>query len=140
MREPLPRIPQASLADPQVRMRLLDKVEGLMAVLGAARVRVDNPAVKDKAGEERLKRVRTNLEKMLKVCNDARAWLRQPVTSDAMALRRPMTFREYVEVSSFAEYLVLSRFGPLTEAEVEKADVEELCRIFGEFACDEDAA
>ena len=140
MREPLPRIPQASLADPQVRMRLLDKVEGLMAVLGAARVRVDNPAVKDKAGEERLKRVRTNLEKMLKVCNDARAWLRQPVTSDAMALRRPMTFREYVEVSSFAEYLVLSRFGPLTEAEVEKADVEELCRIFGEFVCDEDAA
>ena len=140
MREPLPRIPQASLSDPQVRMRLLDKVEGLMAVLGAARVRVDNPAVKDEAGVERLKRVRTNLEKMLKVCNDARAWLRQPVTSDSMALRRPMTFREYVEVSSFAEYLVLSRFGPLTEAEVEKADVEKLCRIFGEFACDEDAA
>jgi hypothetical protein len=140
MNKPLPRIPQASLADPQIRMRLLDKVEGLMAVLGAAQVRVDDPAVKNEAGEERLKRVRTNLEKMLKVCNDARAWLRQPVTSDAMALRRPMTFREYVEVSSFAEYLVLSRLGPLTEAEVDKADVEELCRIFGEFTRDEDAA
>ena len=140
MREPLPRIPQASLADPQVRLRLLDKVEGLMAVLGAAQVRINAPAVKDEAGEEKQERVRANLGKMLKVCNDARAWLRQPVTSDAMALRRPMTFREYVEVSSFAEYLVLSRFGPLTEAEVDKADVEELCRMFGEFSCDEDAA
>ena len=140
MRKPLPRIPQDSLAGPQIRMRRLDKVEGLMAVLGAAQVRVDDPAVKNEAGGGRLKRVRTNLEKMLKVCNDARAWLRQPVTSDAMALRRPMTFREYVEVSSFAEYLVLSRLGPLTEAEVVKADVEELCRIFGEFTCDEDAA
>ncbi len=136
MRDPLPRIPETLLANSQARLRLLERVEDLIVVLVAAQTHAEEL----RAGDRGPSRARENLSRMLKVCEEARSWLSRPEASGALPLARPMTFREYVEISSFAEYLLLRQSGPITETEVSDADVEELCRLFGSADLGADAA
>ena len=140
MRDPLPRIPKTILANPQARLRLLERVEDLIVVLVAAQSHAQELREGEGAGGERLSRAKGNLSRMLKVCHEARSWLAHPTDSGELTLVRPMTFREYVEISSFAEYLMLRQSGPITETEVLDADVEELCRLFGSGDLGADAA
>ncbi|MDP6849355.1 MAG: hypothetical protein QGH51_02570 [Planctomycetota bacterium] len=135
MYDPIPSVPAQQLADPAFRRKLLCKVEALISVLEVARSKVDENLEAEPNEDVRLRKVMMNLEHTLSVCHRARRILlhaedTKPLPSHSRnQLQLKMTFRDYVEVMSFAEYCRFRTLGPVTPNEIHSTDLEELCDL-----------
>ncbi len=135
MYDPLPSVPAHQLADPAFRRKLLNKVEALISVLEVARSRVEDNLEGNGTEAARLRKVMVNLEHTLSVCHRARRILLQAGDTNAIVphagnqMQLKMTFRDYVEVMSFAEYCRFRTLGPVTPSEIRQTDLEVLCDL-----------
>ena len=121
----------------EYRNRLLTKLNCLVAVLEVAIGKIDRNLESPGADEQRLERIRTNLENTLSICQRARRTLAMslgrevPHTDDQLLgpdERRAMSYRDYVELSSIDEYRKFKGMEPITDTELSKVDVDELTR------------
>ena len=122
---PFLHIPHAKLSDPVFRRGLLGKLGDLIAILEATHFQVSQRAEHGEGSPFRLKRTQRDVERLLEVCRSTRLelqnWKSQKVSGSGM------TYREYLEVISFAEYEKLSTLGPILGDEIDEVDVEALC-------------
>ena len=133
MHDPLPVIPAHRLADPVYRKELLEKVEALVSVLESARIKVAHKIEVEEDDVPRLRRVLQNLEGTLNVCSKARSILQHAGPEGEIhlpfqhSLALKMTYRDYVEVTHFDEFLRLQDLCPITSGELDSTDVDHLC-------------
>jgi len=125
-------LPEA-LSSAEYRSRLTTKLNCLIAVLEVAIGKIQKSLDVPGANEERLLKIRSNLENTLSICHRARQTLertgqvgKQPVLSrpDASA----MSARDYVELTSIDEYRKFRRLPPITKDELATMDFDELAR------------
>ena len=122
---PFLHIPHAKLSDPSFRRGLLVKLGDLIAILEATHWQVSQRSEQDGENPFRLKRTQHDAERLLDVCRRTQEELQNWTNKESSA--SSMTYREYLEVISFAEYEKLSTLGPILEDELNEVDVEELC-------------
>ncbi|MFO1076492.1 MAG: hypothetical protein U1E73_02060 [Planctomycetota bacterium] len=126
-----PELPQA-LSSAEYRARLTTKLNCLIAVLEVAIGKISKSMDVPGANEERLTKIRANLENTLAICNRAKATLERAVGASKVgrsAVGRPqMTARDYVELSSIEEYRKFRSMSPIAKDDVTKIDFDELAR------------
>ena len=119
----------------EYRARLLTKLNCLVAVLEVAIAKISRSMDLPGANQERLLKIRSNLENTLSICKRAKHTLESgaPRTSGSRAIatasaaeRRKMTFRDYVELSSIDEYKKFKQLPPISSADVDGADIDRL--------------
>lgn len=124
------------LSSAEYRARLLTKLNCLIAVLEVAIAKITRSMDVPGANEDRLVRIRVNLENTLSICNRARQTLEKgsveatqsttqslPATLDG---RRKMTYRDYVELSSIDEYRKFRTLAPIQPEDIAAADIDGL--------------
>lgn len=128
-----PKLPDA-LSSVEYRARLTTKLNCLIAVLEVAIGKITKSMDVPGANEERLTKIRSNLENTLSICHRAKQTLdRTSTATTAMASaradeKRSMTARDYVELTSIDEYRKFRRMEPITKADLGTIDFEELAR------------
>jgi hypothetical protein len=139
----------------EYREKLLRKLEGLIVILEVALARIHTELKTPRADSERLNRVSENLNRTLRVCRRARTGLERGeavpgLTSGETAMKheepndsvrrpdapapdpRPMTFRDYVELSSLEEFRRFRRLPPVRLEDVRTVNLETLLqRLLG---------
>ena len=127
--------PQSSLSSAEYRAKLLTKLNCLIAVLQVAIAKISKGLDLPGANEERLSKVRTNLENTLSICKRAKGTLEKGM---GMAPRRrldarrtqedpaKMSYRDYVELSSIDEYKKFKGLPPIEEDNLSSVDLDEL--------------
>ena len=119
------------LSSAEYRTRLLTKLNCLIAVLEVAIAKIQRSMEVPGANEERLLKIRSNLENTLSICNRAKHTLesgdrtrkgRTRVTNSSDP--NQMTYRDYVELSSIDEYQKFKTLPPIKPEEVESADLD----------------
>ncbi|HET6204004.1 MAG TPA: hypothetical protein VFI25_14530 [Planctomycetota bacterium] len=139
----------------EYREKLLRKLEGLIVILEVALARIQTEMRAPRADGERLHRVSENLNRTLRVCRRARAGLERGeavpgLISGEIAMKpeepndsgrlsdsaspdpRPMTFRDYVELSSLEEFRRFRRLPPVRMEDVRSVNLESLLqRLLG---------
>jgi len=123
-----------SLSSADYRARLLTKLNCLIAVLEVAISKISRSMDLPGANEERLLKIRSNLENTLSICNRAKHTLETGATSElpapARAERRQgrdnMTYRDYVELSSIDEYQKFKSLPPIKSDEIQSTDLDHL--------------
>jgi hypothetical protein len=132
----------AGLGSAEYRTRLLTKLNCLIAVLEVAIAKITRSMEQPGANEERLQRIRANLENTLSICNRAKHTLERGLTGPAPAARpqlparrdhadagpNRMTYRDYVELSSIDEYRKFRTLPPIEREHLDALDVEDLIR------------
>jgi hypothetical protein len=125
-------LPEA-LSSAEYRSRLTTKLNCLIAVLEVAIGKIQKSLDVPGANEERLLKIRSNLENTLSICHRARQTLErtgQPGKLPASA--RPdnstMSARDYVELSSIDEYRKFRRLPPITRDDLATMDFDDLAR------------
>jgi len=113
------------------RARLMTKLNCLVAVLEVAIAKISKSMGLPGANEERLLKIRSNLENTLAICHRAKQTLeridrKSPSVSDAE--RRKMNARDYVELSSIDEYRKFKSMEPIQQSEALEIDFDELAR------------
>ncbi len=138
---------ETHLDSPEYRERLMRKLNCLIAVLEVATAKVKHSLAQPQADQERLGRIRTNLQSTLDVCVRARVALERRegmprVVSDelARAVEDEAAFlgevpRRYrvrgvspLETSSEGERMKFEKFGPIGRNELREVDLEDLMR------------
>jgi hypothetical protein len=138
---------EAHLESPEYRDRLMRKLNCLIAVLEVATAKVKQSMAQPQADQERLGRIRTNLQSTLDVCVRARVALErregmprevsdelaQAVQDEAAFLgeipRRHLTRGNApLETSSEGERIKFEKFGPISRNELREVDLEGLMR------------
>lgn len=138
---------EAHLESPEYRERLMRKLNCLIAVLEVATAKVKHSLAQPQADQDRLTRIRTNLQSTLDVCVRARVALERRETmprevSDelAQAVQDEAAFlgevpRRYrskgvapLETSSEGERMKFEKFGPIGRNELREVDLEALMR------------
>lgn len=126
-----PKLPEA-LGSAEYRARLTTKLNCLIAVLEVAITKITKSMDVPGANEERLLKIRSNLENTLSICHRARHTLDKTTTGKASVLRqddsRSMTARAYVELTSIDEYRKFRHMPPISREELATIDFEELAR------------
>jgi hypothetical protein len=125
MSAPFLHIPHAKLSDPVFRRGLLNKLGDLIAILEVTHFQVSQRAGKGAKDSFRLKRTQHDVARLLDVCRRTQMELKTWKTKTGPV--SGMTYREYLEVISFAEYEKLSTLGPILSDELSEVDVEDLC-------------
>ncbi len=129
------RSPHSSLSSAEYRAKLLTKLNCLVAVLQVAIAKISNGLNLPGANEERLLKVRVNLENTLSICKRAKGTLEKGMGMttrnrlDAPKNRnRPgkMSYRDYVELSSIDEYKKFKTLPPIEGGDIESVDLDEL--------------
>ena len=124
-----------SLSSADYRARLLTKLNCLIAVLEVAVSKISRSMDLPGANEERLLKIRSNLENTLSICNRAKHTLETGVTgpdtpgparSSARKERADMTYRDYVELSSIDEYQKFKTLPPIKSDEIQGTDIDRL--------------
>ena len=124
-----------SLSSAEYRSKLLTKLNCLIAVLEVAIAKISRSMDLPGANEERLLRIRANLENTLSICNRAKHSLERSMASEARAhapsesasgAKPAMTYRDYVELSSIDEYRRFKTLPPIRADELEGLDVDSL--------------
>ncbi len=134
--------PQSSLSSAEYRAKLLTKLNCLIAVLQVAIAKISRSMDLPGANEDRLVKIRSNLENTMSICKRAKGTLekgldeslrRQP-SSERSAEQAPdqMSYRDYVELSSIDEYRKFKSLPPIGSADIESLDMDELMRKFSE--------
>lgn len=135
--EPLPdESPDRSnvLSSAEYRARLMTKLNCLIAVLEVAINKITKSMDLPGANEERLSKIRSNLENTLSICQRARQTLeRTPTTGKRSTTPRTagedrMSARDYVELSSIDEYRKFKKLAPIQREELDTLDLDDLTR------------
>ena len=141
MQDPIPSVPAHRLTDPAYRRELLNKVESLLSVLEIARTKVQHRIERKGGDSERLRKVLHNLDGTVDVCRRARSILINADDGSQLPVPfrqrfdKPMNYRQYLEVASFAEYCRFRELGPISRQEIFDTDLEALCEaLVGEDA------
>lgn len=126
-----PKLPEA-LSSTEYRARLTTKLNCLIAVLEVAIAKITKSMDVPGANEDRLTKIRGNLENTLSICQRARQTLDRTNGSKSMMGRSDdrasMTARDYVELTSIDEYRKFRRMEPITRQELQTIDFDELAR------------
>ena len=126
-----PKLPEA-LGSTEYRARLTTKLNCLIAVLEVAIVKITKSMDTPGANEDRLTKVRGNLENTLSICHRAKQTLDRTQANKQTARRdsggKFMTARDYVELTSIEEYRKFRNMAPITKNEVEMIDFDDLSR------------
>jgi hypothetical protein len=127
-----------ALGSAEYRARLLTKLNCLIAVLEVAIAKIVRSMDLPGANEERLVRIRSNLENTLSICLRAKQTLERRLLSEgsagARSRQRPtatsdsMSYRDYVELSSIHEYQKFKTLPPIQPDELGQLDLDELAR------------
>lgn len=126
-----PRLPEA-LGSAEYRARLTTKLNCLIAVLEVAISKITKSMDVPGANEERLVKIRSNLENTLSICHRAKQTLDR--TSHAKSSpgraeeKSSMTARDYVELTSIDEYRKFRRMTPIGREDLTSIDFDELAR------------
>ncbi len=130
---------QQSLGSAEYRTRLLTKLNCLIAVLEVAIAKITRSMDLPGANEERLVKIRGNLENTLAICNRAKHSLergsqRPSIRSDD-ALRSPdrMSYRDYVELTNIDEYQKFKTLPPIGADELRTLDLDDLANRLQSF-------
>ena len=126
------QLPEA-LSSAEYRARLTTKLNCLIAVLEVAIAKISKSMDLPGANEERLLKIRSNLENTLAICHRAKQTLdRTGATKKAIGVRSEdkanMTARNYVELSSIDEYRKFRNMAPIAKDELQSVDFDELAR------------
>lgn len=120
------------LSSSEYRARLMTKLNCLIAVLEVAIGKISKSMGLPGANEERLLKIRTNLENTLAICHRAKQTLEKTSNAKTQAVRdaepNKMTARDYVELSSIDEYRKFKRMTPIQNSELQQIDFDELAR------------
>lgn len=130
-----PKLPEA-LSSAEYRARLATKLNCLIAVLEVAIAKISKSMDLPGANEERLLKIRSNLENTLSICHRARQTLDRTASSGANGAREArngMTARDYVELSSIDEYRKFRGMEPIAKDELRQVDFDELARRLSEL-------
>jgi hypothetical protein len=132
-----PQLPEA-LSSAEYRARLTTKLNCLIAVLEVAIAKISKSIDLPGANEERLLKIRSNLENTLSICHRAKQTLDRTVsTPKAIGVRGAdksnMTARDYVELSSIDEYRKFRSMEPIAKEELQRVDFDELARRLSEL-------
>ena len=138
---------EAHLESPEYRERLMRKLNCLIAVLEVATAKVKQSMAQPEADQERLGRIRTNLQSTLDVCVRARVALerreglpREVSSQLAQAVQDEAAFLGEVprrmlprgvapmETSSESERIKFEKLRPIARRELRDVDLEELMR------------
>ena len=126
-----PKLPDP-LGSAEYRTRLTTKLNCLIAVLEVAIAKITKSMETPGANEERLTKIRGNLENTLSICHRAKQTL-DKTRSNKQTQRRDgdsklMTARDYGELTSIEEYRKFRNMKPITSDEVSEIDFDELSR------------
>lgn len=130
-----PKIPDM-LGSVEYRSRLTTKLNCLIAVLEVAIGKITKSMDVPGANEDRLLKIRSNLENTLSICHRAKQTLDKaamPQVGAKTAAKAAMTARDYVELSSIDEYRKFRTMTPISRDQLANVDLEELARrLIGE--------
>lgn len=131
-----PNLPE-TLGSAEYRARLTTKLNCLIAVLEVAIAKIQKSMDLPGANEERLLKIRSNLENTLSICHRAKQTLERTAAGTRPATARgtevgKMTARDYVELSSIDEYRKFKKLPPIARQDVESIDFDELTRRLSE--------
>jgi hypothetical protein len=125
-----PKLPEA-LSSAEYRARLTTKLNCLIAVLEVAIAKIRKSMDVPGANEERLTKIRGNLENTLSICHRAKQTLDRTATPKGVGKaddKRAMTARDYVELTSIDEYRKFRTMQPITKEDLATIDFDELAR------------
>lgn len=125
-------LPEA-LSSADYRARLTTKLNCLIAVLEVAIAKIAKSMDLPGANEERLLKIRGNLENTLAICHRAKQTLDRTAAATRSIdtkteERRQMTARDYVELSSIDEYRKFRSMQPIGLDDVRSVDLDDLAR------------
>ena len=135
---------RSTLGSQEYRNRLLTKLNCLVAVLEVAIAKIGRSLETPGANEERLLKIRGNLENTLSICQRAKVTLESNLSSgEAMApgtvgrgsnrSRAAMSYRDYVELSSIEEYKRFKSLPPIKSDEITETDLDDLLKKLGDL-------
>jgi hypothetical protein len=122
----------------EYRARLTTKLNCLIAVLEVAISKIAKSMDLPGANEERLLKIRSNLENTLAICTRAKHTLDKAAgaqgrnQAERQADSDKMSARDYVELASIDEYRKFKTMRPIHQEEVDGVDFDELARRFSE--------
>lgn len=134
-----PQQPPDALGSAEYRSRLMTKLNCLIAVLEVAIAKIAKSMDLPGANEERLKKIRVNLENTLSICQRAKQTLERTTSGRALAERGTpdrkgrMTARDYVELTSIDEYRKFKSLPPISRSDMQELDWEDLTRRLGQY-------
>ena len=133
MDNPNPESPKTPdmLGSVEYRSRLTTKLNCLIAVLEVAIGKITKSMDVPGANEDRLLKIRSNLENTLSICNRAKQTLDKAAMPKGVAktaAKPSMTARDYVELSSIDEYRKFRTMTPISRDQLANVDLEELAR------------
>ncbi len=124
-----------ALSSAEYRARLLAKLNCLIAVLEVAIAKIVKSMDLPGANEERLVKIRSNLQNTLSICKRAKNTLERGASapsgrrrSSTRTVTGKMTARDYVELSSIEEYQKFKTLPPIEKKELASLDLETLMR------------
>ena len=124
--------PQSGLNSAEYRAKRLTKLSCLIAVLQVAIAKISRSMDLPGPDEERLLRIRRNLENTLSICKRAKLTLETGSpsggTGKASTEAEKMSYRDYVEFSSIDEYRKFKVLPPIDKKDVSITDLDELVR------------
>lgn len=129
-----PKLPEA-LSSTEYRARLTTKLNCLIAVLEVAIAKITKSMDVPGANEERLLKIKGNLENTLSICHRAKQTLDRTSPRAAAIERREtssMSARDYVELTSIEEYRKFRKMTPITKDELATIDFDALAKRLSE--------
>lgn len=136
--------PQSGLSSAEYRAKLLTKLNCLIAVLQVAIAKISRSMDLPGANEDRLVKIRSNLENTMSICKRAKGTLekglnesmsRQTTTRERSRDHSGpdrMSYRDYVELSSIDEYRKFKTLPPIGTDDLESLDMDDLMRKLSE--------
>jgi hypothetical protein len=129
-----------SLSSEEYRVRLVNKLNCLIAVLEVAISKITRSVDTAPDRADRLLKIRANLENTLAICRRARGTLETKSTASAQMPPKQlppakhakrgdvekMTYRDYVEFLSVEEYRRFKTLPPITDREIKSLDFDNL--------------
>src|SRR5262249_54373477 len=105
----------------------------LIAVLEVAIAKITRSMELPGSNEDRLLKIRSNLENTLAICTRAKQSLEKSMTPSLPApetrtATRDMTYRDYVELGSIEEYQKFKKMAPISNEDISHLDVDDLIR------------
>ncbi len=131
---------QTGLGSTEYRTKLLTKLNCLMAVLEVAITKITRSMDLPSSNQERLTKIKANLENTLAICTRAKETLEKTMKSPSKPAQRnkptatpkqadgSMSYRDYVELSSIQEYQKFKNLPPIAANDLETADLDDLLR------------
>jgi len=125
-----------ALSSAEYRARLSTKLNCLIAVLEVAISKIQKSMSLPGANEDRLTKIRSNLENTLSICHRAKQTLEKTGGNKPLAARpgdkAKMSARDYVELCSIDEYRKFKKLQPISKDEVVGLDLDDLVRRLNE--------